>query len=74
VRHLLAQSYPLECGNGENLSTGMVIVDITERKIAEAALSLSEPRYRDVVAVLDVVMPRLGGTATADKLLVQFPD
>jgi CheY-like chemotaxis protein len=26
------------------------------------------------IAVLDVVMPRLGGTATADKLLVRFPD
>jgi len=24
--------------------------------------------------MLDVVMPRLGGTATADKLLVRFPD
>ncbi len=137
VRHLLAHFYPLECENAENRSTGMVMVDITERKIAEAALHLSEARYRDVVehsiygvcsvsllrgsetvliaddhesiremarqtlaglgyrvlcaadgeealrlceqnipqiAMLDVVMPRLGGTATADKLLVRFPD
>jgi PAS domain S-box-containing protein len=49
VRHLLAHFYPLESEDGENRSTGMVVVDITERKITEAALRLSEARYRDVV-------------------------
>jgi two-component system cell cycle sensor histidine kinase/response regulator CckA len=39
----------------------------------EEALRLCEQNTPQI-AVLDVVMPRLGGTATADKLLVRFTD
>jgi CheY-like chemotaxis protein len=39
----------------------------------EEALRLCEQNTPQI-AVLDVVMPRLGGTATADKLLVRFPE
>jgi CheY-like chemotaxis protein len=35
-----------------------------------AALRINAPQ----IAVLDVVMPRLGRTATADRLLVRFPE
>jgi two-component system, NtrC family, nitrogen regulation response regulator NtrX len=39
----------------------------------QEALQLCEQNTPQI-AVLDVVMPKLGGTATANKLLERFPD
>ncbi|MEG4349758.1 PAS domain S-box protein [Microcoleus sp. LAD1_D3] len=46
VRHLTGSYFPLLDQDGEAFGIGAVIIDITDRKLAEAALQKSEQLYR----------------------------
>jgi two-component system cell cycle sensor histidine kinase/response regulator CckA len=48
-RHFLTHFYPLDAAGDDEAGAGLVMVDITEHKLANEALRLSEARYRDVV-------------------------
>ncbi|MEG4503555.1 PAS domain S-box protein [Microcoleus sp. F6_B4] len=50
VRHLTGSYFPLLDKDGEALGIGAVIIDISDRKLAEAALEKSEQLYRTVAS------------------------
>ncbi|MGH9816264.1 MAG: PAS domain S-box protein, partial [Candidatus Acidiferrales bacterium] len=55
-RHVLAHPKPLHDSSGQPAGALNILVDITDRKIAEQAVRHSEARYRQVVDALPVAM------------------
>jgi hypothetical protein len=50
VRHLTGSYFPLLDKDGEAFGIGAVIIDISDRKLAEAALQKSEQLYRTMAS------------------------
>jgi len=66
ARHFVAHLFPLHSTCEEDLAVGLVLMDTTEKKLADEALRASEARYRDIVehSVYGVCTVNVAGRAT----------
>ncbi|MCE5265621.1 MAG: PAS domain S-box protein [Deltaproteobacteria bacterium] len=64
IRHVLGYGTPLRDEKGEPRGAVHVLVDITERKLAEEALRESKERYRELVSNANSIIIRMDRTGT----------
>ena len=54
-RHVLQNYYPVTAANGTVCGVGVIVVDITERKLAEEALTASEEQLREMLETVRLI-------------------
>jgi PAS domain S-box-containing protein len=55
VRHLLQSYYPVRAADGTVAGIGVVVVDITERRLAELALATTEEQLREMLETVRLI-------------------